>query len=78
LLEDRNLFKSKRKESREIARRRGRRVGGGELGLGQKEEENPEECLYVRDFKGNEVGVGKGFRNRKKKGEDKQARQTVT
>lgn len=32
----------------------------------------------MRDFKGNEVGVGKGFRNRKKKGEDKQARQTVT
>jgi hypothetical protein len=77
LLEDRNRFKSKRTESREIARRRGRRVGG-ELGLGQKEEENPEECLYVRDFKGNEVGVGKGFRNRNKKGEDKQARQTVT
>ncbi len=32
----------------------------------------------MRDFEGNEAGVGKGFRNRKKKEEDKQARQTVT
>ncbi len=49
MLEDRNRFKSKRTESREIARRRGRRVGG-ELGLGQKEEENPEECLVCERF----------------------------
>jgi hypothetical protein len=50
LLEDRNRFKSKRTESRESARRRGRRGGGGELGLGQKEEENPEECFVCERF----------------------------
>jgi hypothetical protein len=50
LLEDRNRFKSKRTESRESARRRGRRVGGVELGLGQKEEENPEEYLVCERF----------------------------
>jgi hypothetical protein len=46
LLADRNRLKSKRTESRESARRRG---GGGELGLGQKEEENSE-CFICERF----------------------------